>query len=213
MKRALMTFAASLLIGTAAHAAMINVSTGLDATDTAYTTGAQPDAHWIVNGNPAQTVFPNNADWYGGWLANDSNSTWIAIDANTTDNGPAPYTFTRTFDLTGYSLPSVSITGGWAIDDEGTLALNGNTVATLGAGAWGGLTPFTINSGFVQGVNTLTITMTSDDRYLEGVRLQGTLTGDVAGGVPEPATWAMMIAGFALVGGMLRARTGKSAFA
>ena len=29
---------------------------------------------------------------------------------------------------------------------------------------------------------------------------------DIAGGVPEPATWAMMILGFGLIGGALRQR-------
>lgn len=35
----------------------------------------------------------------------------------------------------------------------------------------------------------------------------------VAGAVPEPATWAMMIAGFGLVGGAMRRRSTKIAFA
>ena len=35
--------------------------------------------------------------------------------------------------------------------------------------------------------------------------------GTLPGGVPEPATWAMMIGGFSLVGGALRRRTPVSA--
>jgi len=35
----------------------------------------------------------------------------------------------------------------------------------------------------------------------------------VTGAVPEPATWAMMIAGFGLVGGAMRRRSTKVAYA
>jgi PEP-CTERM motif len=37
--------------------------------------------------------------------------------------------------------------------------------------------------------------------------------GDAAGAVPEPASWALMIAGFGLIGGAMRVRTRKLSFA
>lgn len=109
----------------------------------------------------AKVVAPNNADWYGGWLANGPNSSWIAPNPDTTNNGPAPYTFTYKFDTTGYSLASLAISGGlWTVDDAGTVALNGNVLGTLGSGSWGTLNSFTApNSDFVGGVNSLTITI------------------------------------------------------
>jgi hypothetical protein len=42
--------------------------------------------------------------------------------------------------------------------------------------------------------------------YVEGNGSPSVLTFDAPGGVPEPATWAMMIAGFGGVGAMIRSR-------
>jgi len=162
------------------------------------TSGGLADVNWTVTNEntgalqAAETVYSNNADCYGGWAANGPNSDWIARNANVTNNGPAPYTFYRTFDLTGYNLSTVSISGAWTVDDAGTLSLNGITLATLGDGNWGSLASFSVPTGssdFVQGLNTLAITITYDDEYLEGVRLQGTLVGTSA--VPEPSTLIM----------------------
>ena len=50
----------------------------------------------------------------------------------------------------------------------------------------------------------------------EPFHVSGTLTVDydyVAAAVPEPASWAMMIAGFAAAGGILRGRPGRRALA
>ncbi len=61
------------------EASVINLATGLDAANNLLATGGQSDAHWTVDQptggqGPAQTVFPNNADWYGGWASNGPNS-------------------------------------------------------------------------------------------------------------------------------------------
>ncbi len=50
----------------------------------------------------------------------------------------------------------------------------------------------------------------------DNTRLVGagnTVTFDAAGAVPEPATWAMMIGGFGLIGASLRRRAARVAFA
>lgn len=176
-----------------------NLSTGLDASNNLIATGGVNDAHWTVTTDPTfsptgipQTVFPNNADWFGGWLANGPNSDWIARNANVTDNGPSPYTFTRTFDLTGFNVSTASLSGAWAVDDTGTLSLNGHLLSTLGSGAWGALTAFSdtgASGDFVQGINTLTMTITSNDRFLEAVRLDGSLT---VRAVPEPSSFGLI---------------------
>ena len=160
----------------------INVATGLDCSNLLITTGGTNDCHWTVNGNPAQVVAPDNADWYWGWPSDGPNSDWIAINANTASNGPAPYSFDLVFDLSGSSLSVVSLSGLWTLDDTGTLSLNGHQIAAL-SGAYLALYPFSVPAGspfFLQGVNTLTITMTSTDNYLDAVRLEGTVSG-VAG--------------------------------
>jgi hypothetical protein len=181
-------------------AASINLATGLDSSNNLISSGGVSDAHWTVTTDPTfsptgipQTVFPNNADFFSGWVANGPNSDWIARNAKVTDNGPAPYTFSRTFTLSASDLASASISGTWTIDDGGTLALNGNTLGTLTSGGWSSLHSFSVPTGsadFVVGTNTLSITITSDDRFLEGARLEGTLT-TASTGVPEPATLHM----------------------
>ena len=83
---------------------LLNLATGLDASNNLITTGGQPDAHWSVQPQvggivPAQTVYPDNPDYFGLWVTNGPKSDWIARDANAAFQGSAPYTFTRTFDF------------------------------------------------------------------------------------------------------------------
>ena len=67
---------------------------------------------------------------------------------------------------------------------------------------------FTINSGFVAGVNTLTFAV-FDGGSPAAVRLDNVVLTATA--VPDAATWTLMIAGFAMVGATLRRRTALTA--
>jgi hypothetical protein len=191
---------------------IVNLSTGLDSANNVIMTGAQPDAHWNVDQpsggqGPAQTVFPNNADWFHGtgpndpaWLANGPDSNWVARDPNTSANGLGMYT--RVFDLTGLDLSQVSITGAWAIDDRGTLSLNGHQIGELPNLRWDALTPFSVASGspiLNQGQNELTISITNTDNYLEAVRLEGAVSV-----VPEPSAAFMLVVGLIVLFGTAR---------
>jgi hypothetical protein len=187
----------------------LNLSTGQDGSGGVWSTGGMTDAYWTATTDPtfdpsgaAQTVFPGDADWFGGWVPDNpvpGGSDWIGRNASVSDNGPAPYSFNYTFDLA--DTTGASISGGWAIDDQGTLALNGNVIGSLSPGAWGALTAFSDSnaSDFNVGLNTLTITITEDDRFLEGVNLNGTLTGDLASGTPEPSSWFLLASALGVV--------------
>ena len=176
----------------------INLGTGLDASNNLITTGGLADNNWSVDAQaggaqPTQVVTPASADWWGLWPANGPGSDWIARSAATTANGPAPYSFYRAFDLSAYDLSTVTIAGSWAIDDEGTLSLNGHQLGFHVWDEWGhGLETFSVPIGspyLLQGVNTLAITETRNDNFYEGVRLEGT----VSGSVPEPASAALLM--------------------
>jgi hypothetical protein len=180
-----------------------NLSTGLDATGKRLTTGGQLDANWTVqeaNGTTgaAQTVFPNNPD-FGSWPANGPTSDWIARDASNPRQGPAPYTFTRTFDLTGYDLSTVSLAGGWSVDDTGNLAINGHLIDREVNG-WNNFATFLVSgaSGFLnQGLNTLTMTITDSDNNVDGVHLDALLT--TSGGLAAVVSSSVTVAAGATV--------------
>lgn len=149
---------------------------------------------------PASIVTPTDADWYGGWIANSSSSSWVAPNPNVTNNGPAPYTFNLAFNLTGYNLSTVAFTGAaWTIDDAGILSLNGCGLSSVGDGGWGSLHTFSLGDcTFNQGANMLTATMTFDDQFLEGIDLQGSITGTQSSATPEPSS--LILFGTSLLG-------------
>ncbi len=191
-----------LLFGSFAKAATINISTGLDSFNNLITTNGQADAHWTINNSGAPVITPGGADWWSGsppYIANGPNSNWISNNAGSSYNGPAPYSFVRTFDLGSANLSAVSITGFWSIADGGTLSLNGNVIASLDVSVspWMNLYSFSITgpSYFQSGLNTLTMTVTQSDQYYEGARLEGTLTGS-----PVPLPGALLLFGPGLVG-------------
>ena len=188
--------ALSIASGGFANAAIIaNLATGLDASNNLITVGGTPDAHWTValpGGPSAQVVANGNPDWYGGWIPNGPNSAWIAVNAFSPYVNTQPYF--RTFDLTGFDLSTVSISGKWSIDDAGVVLLNGHLVSTLNSGFWGSLNPFSVPTSYLlPGQNVLSIEFSYSDFYLEGVRLEGLVTGDPI--VPEPSTviiWSLL---------------------
>jgi hypothetical protein len=217
---------AAILVCASARAASINLATGLDASGNLQAGGDEGDAWWQVAGavDPAAppyayVVGTHSADsGWPFWPVNGPGSSWIAANPDV-PNGNGLLTFTRDFYVNDPS--TAAIAGGmWAMDDDGLLTLNGNLLSTEPGGRpWGyGLISFSTTPGdFVPGLNVLTMQITGTDFWVEGARLEGTLTGDVSdttpvtpppihGGrsVPEPATWSVMLIGFAGLGAALR---------
>jgi hypothetical protein len=194
---------------------LFNLATGLDAANNLITVGGQADAHWTIDlaaggAGPAQAVTPSSADWGSStqtpWPANGPNSDWIARNANSSNNGFAPYSFYRSFDLTGYNLSTISISGAWTMDDSASLYLNGHLLDS-GQNTWypsESLVAFSVAQGssfFNQGVNQLTITLTYADLVDEGARLEGFVSA-----VPEPSSFALLGLGCAALVSRLRKR-------
>ena len=167
-----------------AEASYVDLSTGLNSSGNIQHKGGSLDANWTVTGarNPldppnAYVVSKRDADWYGGWIGNGAYSSWIAANPNDA-NGNGLMTFTDTFDVTTPSTAAI-IGGAWAIDDEGTLSLNGHLLSTLPSPGFGHLRAFsTTASDFVPGLNTLTMQVGPwTDYFDEGARLRGWLVG------------------------------------
>ena len=190
---ATVTALASLPPAARAQTHTFDLATGTNGNGVLKSKGRDPD--WIVTAwqqegtnfklpLDASIVVPGDADWWSNWVQDFTTypSRWIAPDpACQHCNGN--FTLTYTFDLTGYDLATATFSNlYWAIDDQGYLALNGTTLATLPHDSFGAMTAFTIPiSALVQGVNTLTITSVNSDYLSEGARLEGSLTISPAG--------------------------------
>ncbi len=151
----------------------------------------------------ASVVTPSDADWSSDWVPNSSTSAWIAYDPTVCcHNGDGDYS--TTFTLNSDDLSTVSLSGAWTLDDVGSLYLNGNLIGSLGDVSWGSLHSFSVAAGssdFVLGTNTLSIDITFSDSFLEGVNLQGSLSGYT---VPEPSYLASVLTCMGILLGFAR---------
>lgn len=91
----------------------------------------------------------------GPWLGDNGSSAWITPSADT-NGAEGNYTYTTSFDLLGLDPSSAEIFGRWTSDNAGKdILLNGVSLGVTSAGNFGGWESFSITSGFVPGVNTL----------------------------------------------------------
>src|SRR5205823_1873549 len=129
--------------------------TGVDGSSMPLAVGSV-DPHWtLTSTDPAfpgpNAIVPNRSN---SWTPNTATSTWISVQTNNKGNGGQTYTYSTTFDLTGFDPTTATISGGWSCDHSCTMRLNGTQVGSLPTGNFGMLNPFTIPVGgpFVSGV-------------------------------------------------------------
>lgn len=211
--------AATLLPANEARAAAILglFNTGTDASNVALVGGnGLIDPHYTIlsstspgfDGQQARTYFN------GAYAPEDANSRWISLTGSGT---PANNTtiYRLTFDLAGLNAATTQITGRYGADNGASIFLNGVATGHT-VGSFGALTAFSINTGFVAGVNTLDFRVV-DVGVVTALRVDDLAgTADVlpppTGVIPEPSSWALMILGFGAAGALLRRRrTGFSA--
>ncbi len=137
----------------------------------------------------------------------DANSGWIGPIATAASTGVAPgdYVYETTFDLRGFLIDTAELTVAVARDDSLVgVYLNGDPVSFSQAGYTLG-SPFTITSGFVDGINTLSFAVnnggTANNPHGLRVEVWGTAM------VPEPsAIVLLLLAGVGLLAGGRRWR-------
>lgn len=179
-------------------------NTGVDAAGNVLADNVN-DPHYNLIAQPApgglsDATLPADGFPIPPWLANSATSRWIAPNANNGDGPPGSYTYRTTFDLGGLEPSTAVIQGLWAADDSATLLINGVATANTVTG-FGSLALFTINSGFIHGINTLDFVVNNGGTGPTGLRVAG-LSG-FAVPVPEPASMTLLALGAA---GLLRRR-------
>lgn len=201
-------------------------SSGVNASGVALLSGNDP--HYLYNGALVPVV-PTSGIPGGAfpWLLVNTTSAWIAPLANVaamTTTADTLYTYTTTFNLTGYNLASVIITGQWAADNFGEMYLNAtsnaavDTIVMQHPESYSTWHAFTINSGsagLIAGPNTLLFQTTNWHAGVGsltsnpgGVRVEfaSTFTGTLDSEIPEPGTLALLGGGLLALGFFRRRR-------
>ncbi len=128
--------------------------------------GGSVDPHWtlIESADPTFTgpdaiVTTDIASGY--WVAQSDISKWLAPSANQSYPGANPcnaagvYVYRTTFSLTAEQATTISLAGKWGADNYGTDVLLNAVSLGITAPSYAPLSPFTISTGFVAGLNTL----------------------------------------------------------
>lgn len=210
--RALALAAAAALAAAPASAAVISglFNTGTDANNVALAGGnGVVDPHYQIIASSSPGFVGQQAVTYfnGAYASNDADSRWVSLSGDGSP-GNNVTTYRLVFDLTGLDAATAEITGAWGADNLAEIFLNGANTGLSRIG-FSTLVGFSIDSGFVSGLNTLDFRVT-DSGPPTAFRIDNLAgTADLArdpGAVPEPATWAMMLLGFLASGSAIRAR-------
>ena len=143
------------LLALPSNAAIISdlFPTGVDSSGTPLGDGVS-DPHYFILETTSSGVVINENKIHDAWVSHSSNSNWIWQEA-TGEPVKVTRTFRTTFDLTGLDPNTASISGKWAVDNQGLdILVNGISTGQTNFG-FEELTTFNINSGFVDGLNTL----------------------------------------------------------
>ncbi len=209
----------ALTITGAAQAASIVGLYNTGVTDAGVQAPNGVDSHWTLDGGNAYVSGTQGQFPLGPWLseATDTTSRWITPTTNAADSvdplNNGYYEYTETFSLTEAQAAGASFAGQFAADN-GILWIKVNDQAILGSdhgsplGGFSSWTGFTAGSSvFKAGENTVSFDVVNfgqNSGNPSGLRVE--FTSSTVGGVPEPATWALMIGGFGGMGAMLRRR-------
>ncbi len=191
------------------HAAKIQIPglypTGVDNDGNVLSYGEE-EIHYILTSYPGdyssaptiKVIKPHSSWW---WYDDNTEpkAAWIGPSGSDKSDPVGWYSYTLTFNLTGYDPTTVVITGSWASDNESYIYLNGsdtgisNKYDNDNKKSFRELSKFTINSGFNNGINILEFRVYNGSGY--GINPTGLLVEDIQGySVPLPGTiWLLGI--------------------
>lgn len=173
---------------------------------TVYNTGVDA-AHVVLAAGSVDTHYVSTSSVFGlgtvnaAWLPNTAASEWVGPDTgdgSSLTGGNYALTYRTTVDLTGFDPTSAVITGRWATDNSGLDILLNGTSKGLTSSTFSSYSGFTLNSGFVAGLNTIDFSW-SNAGGPGGVRVEF-LRADanlINAPTPEPASIALMLGGVA----------------
>jgi len=165
------------------------------------------DSHYTVFSSTIPGVVTGvNAVTYKhpSYVANDANSRWVSHSSSGFP-GSGTTTFRTIFDLTGLDASTATINGFNAVDNAGTIILNGVATGISLNGSFGTLAAFSITSGFIAGLNTLDFVVDDFGPPL-ALRIAG-LTGTAQlAAVPLPASVLMLAPALLGLGALRRKR-------
>lgn len=218
MKRTLIAAAMAVATLASVHASAASI-TGLVNTGTG-AAGTQ-DSNYAVTSASSDTAIPsgfgyvtnNSAFPIGDWMANSVTSKWITPTATQGQSFDASangtYTYELKFNLTGDVASSAAFTGQFAADNSAVVTLNGVAIgSSSGFTSWSSFA--SSGATFNSGLNTLDFTVTNfaqNGGNPTGLRVEFLSSSVTA--VPEPETYAMLLAGMGLVGFVARRRKAK----
>jgi hypothetical protein len=188
------------------------VSLTLHDTGEGLSTG-QSDSHWIVeksDGSWMQAI--SGVDQNGNWVMPIAPATWISVIASGgVTSGLYKYSTTFMID-SGCDPTSAEISGYWWSDfvyNSNAIYLNGVKVSDFDGAWWpdnnSANAAFSIHSGFISGLNTLSFWISNDDGP-SGILVQG-LRGSVAP-APDAGSTLILLGSVTGLVGMFRRRLG-----
>ncbi len=189
---------ALLTAGQAGAATVFN--TGVSASNVPLAVGSA-DPHWtVISGPGVTTPFSAIVSTTISAYVDPTDSAWIWTNAAGSSGRNNPYTFRTTFTLSAAEASSITLSGAWAVDNFGSITLNGANPVGSGTFALAGsviqnfnqLYAFSITGGFVAGDNTLDFSAT-DTGGAAGL-LVSRLT---VSPIPEASTLSMFAVGAA----------------
>jgi hypothetical protein len=116
------------------------------------------DSHYVLTGpsTPAYvTLQAGTPRLDKTWWPLDNSAPWIGPQLDSNQDAPSgDYAYTLSFNLTGFDLEDVTISGQWSSDNGSSIYLNGVQTGFT-SNDFSKIFNFSLDSGFVSGVNTL----------------------------------------------------------